>query len=75
MLETVVQVLDVVHGLGQNGDFREFLYLSSSGHMLSEGLEASVDSLHSLPLPLIPLDGLEVLLRLDLVPVDWMESH
>ena len=75
LLETAVQILDIVHRLRQDRNLREFLYLSSSRNMLSESLEASIDSLHSLSLSLIPLDSLEVLLRFYLVSVDWVECY
>ena len=74
LLETAVQVLDIVHRLRQDRDLRELLYLSSSRNMLPQSLKASVDSLHSFPLSLIPLDSLEILLRFYLVPVDRVES-
>ena len=75
MLETVAQVLDVVHGLRQNTHFREFLDLRSGGNMLPQSLKPSVDCLHPLPLSLIPLDRLEVLLRFNLVAVYRVESY
>ena len=68
-------MLDVVHGLAQDVHLGHFLDHGSSGHVTSECLEASVDSLHSVPLPLVPLDGLDILLRLDGVAVYGVYGH
>ena len=38
-------------------------------------VEPHVDRLHPVPLPRVPLDRLEVLLRLDHVPVDRVDRH
>ena len=43
--------------------------------MLFQGVKAAVHSLHSVPLPLVPLDGLDVLLGFDLVPVHRVDGH
>ena len=43
--------------------------------MSPESLEASVDGLHSVPLPFVPLDGLDVLLGLDGVAVYGVYGH
>ena len=69
-LQYLFEVLDVVHGLVENVHFGHFLHHGSGGNVSSEDLEPSVDSLHSVPLSLIPLDCLQVLRRLDSVAVD-----
>ena len=38
-------------------------------------VEPHVDRLHPVPLPRVPLDRLQVLLRLDHVPVDRVDRH
>ena len=43
--------------------------------MSPQGLKASVDRLDSVPLSLVPLDGLDVLLGLDGVAVYGMDGH
>ena len=74
-LQYLFEILDVVHGLVQNVHFRHFLDQGGGGNVSSEDLKASVDSLHSVSLSLIPLDGLQVLRRLDSVAVDGMYGH
>ena len=75
MLQAAVQVLDVVHRLRQNTHFRQFLDLTSGGNMLSQSLKPFIDCLHPLPLSIVPLDGLQFLLRFYLVAVDGVEGH
>ena len=74
-LKYLFEVLDVVHGLVEDVHFRHFLHHGCGGNVSSEDLEASVDSLHSVSLPLIPLDCLQVLWRLDSVAVYGMYGH
>ena len=74
-LKYLFEVLDVVHGLVENVHFRHFLHHGGGGNVSSEDLKASVDSLHSVSLSLIPLGSLEVLRRLDSVAVDGMYGH
>ena len=73
-VQHLLQVHDVVHGLGEDVHLGHLLDAGGGGHVLPQGLEAPVDGLHAVPLPLVPLDGLEVLLRLDGVPVDGVDS-
>ena len=70
-----LQVLDVFHGLVQDPDLGHLLDRGGVGHVLPQGLEALVDNLHPPPLSLIPLDGLQILRRLDLVAVHRVEGH
>ena len=74
-LKYLFEVLDVVHGLVEDVHFRHFLHHGCGGDVSSEDLKPSVDSLHSVSLSLIPLDCLQVLGRLDGVPVDGMYGH
>ena len=74
-LKYLFEVLDVVHGLVEDVHFRHFLHHGCGWNVSSEDLEASVDSLHSVSLPLIPLDCLQVLWRLDSVAVYGMYGH
>ena len=74
-LKYLFEVLDVVHGLVEDVHFRHFLDHGSGGYVSPENLKASVNSLHSVPLSLVPLDGLEVLGRLDSVSVYGMYGH
>ena len=69
------EVSNILHGLIENSNLGHLLDLSSCWHMLSQCFKTLVDSLNSLPLSFISLDSLQVLLRFDLVSMNWMESH
>ena len=45
------------------------------GDVPLQRVEPHVDRLHPVPLPRVPLDRLQVLLRLDHVPVDRVDGH
>ena len=74
-LQDLLEVLDILHRLVEDVHFGHFLDHGSSWHMSPQGLEASIDRLDSVPLSLVPLDGLDVLLRLDGVAVYGMNGH
>ena len=69
-----VQVLDVVDGLGQDAHLAQLAHGGRPGDLQSQALEALVDVLHPRPLPRVPLYRLQVLLGLDLVPMDRVEN-
>ena len=68
-----VQVLDVVHRLGQDAHLAQLAHGGRPGDLQSQALEALVDVLHPRSLPRVPLYRLQVLLGLDLVPMDRVE--
>ena len=68
-----VQVLDVVHRLSQDAHLAQLAHGGRPGDLQSQALEALVDVLHPRPLPRVPLYRLQVLLGLDLVPMDRVE--
>ena len=61
--------MNVLHGVVDNVELGQLLVDGGAGHMLLQGLEGLVDGLDPVPLPGVPLDGLEVLLGLDCVAV------
>ena len=69
------QVGDVLHGVRQDCHFGHLLQVRRSRQVLFQGVKATVHSLHPVPLPRVPLDRLDVLLWLDLVPVHWVDRH
>ena len=69
------QVRDVLHGVCQDCHFGHLLQVRRSRQVLFQGVKATVHSLHPVPLPRVPLDRLDVLLWLDLVPVHWVDRH
>ena len=68
-----VQVLDVVDRLSQDAHLAQLAHGGCPGDLQSQALEALVDVLHPRPLPRVPLYRLQVLLGLDLVPMDRVE--
>ena len=68
-----VQVLDVVDRLSQDAHLAQLAHGGCPGDLKSQALEALVDVLHPRPLPRVPLYRLQVLLGLDLVPMDRVE--
>ena len=69
------EVRNVLHGVRQDRHFRHLLEVRRSWQVLFQGVKAAVHSLHPVPLPLVPLDCLDVLLGFDLVPVDRVNGH
>ena len=69
------QVGDVLHGVRQDCHFGHLLQVRRSRQVLFQGVKATIHSLHPVPLPRVPLDRLDVLLWLDLVPVHWVDRH
>ena len=69
-----VQVLDVVDRLSQDAHLAQLAHGGRPGDLQSQALEALVDVLHPRPLPRVPLYRLQVLLGLDLVPMDRVEN-
>ena len=70
-----VQVLDVVDRLSQDAHLAQLAHGGRPGDLQSQALEALVDVLHPRPLPCVPLYRLQVLLGLDLVPMDRVENR
>ena len=70
-----VQALDVLHGMGQDIDFRHLLVTRGGRDHDPEPLEPAVDGLDPVALPGVPLHDLHVLGRLDLVAVDWVQDN
>ena len=55
--------------------FRHLLVLYCSGNMLSQGFKTFVNGLHPVPLPGVPLDGLEILLGVNRISMDRMINY
>ena len=69
------EVADVLHGVLQDAHLAHLLDRGGGGHVPLQGVEALVHRLHPVPLPRVPLDRLQVLLRLDHVAVDRVDRH
>ena len=75
LLKQGAKILDVLHCMLQNAHLAHLFDGCCRGDVPLQCIEPHVDRLHPVPLPRVPLDRLQVLLRLDHVPVDWMDRH
>ena len=74
-MQHVHELVNVLHGVVDDVDLGHLLVHGRTGHVLAQGLKGPVHGLDPVALPGVPLDGLEVLLGLDGVAMNWVEGH
>ena len=73
--QEVAKCLDVFHGMLEDLHLAQPLQPGGPGHVLPQGVEPPVHALHPVPLPRVPLAGLQLLLGPDHVAMDGVERH